>query len=99
LDRNEALFRALAEAQGHELDFHPGHVGGRGADVLRRAVERAELVVIVTDLNSHGAVQGARAAARRFDRPVLLLRKCGAARFQTLLDAISLREQRIQHVA
>ncbi|MCK6590314.1 MAG: DUF2325 domain-containing protein [Polyangiaceae bacterium] len=92
LHRNENQIVEIAEKAGHELDFHPGVVGGRGADELRAAIERAELVIIVTDVNSHGAVQLAKKLCNKLGRGSLVLRRCGAARFRQLLDAIAARE-------
>jgi hypothetical protein len=92
LHRNENQMVEIAEEAGHQLDFHPGVVGGRGAGELRAAIERAELVIIVTDVNSHGAVQLAKKLSQKLGRGSLVLRRCGAARFRQLLDAIAVRD-------
>jgi hypothetical protein len=92
LHRNENQMVEIAERAGHALDFHPGVVGGRGAGELRAAIERADFVVIVTDVNSHGAVQLAKKLCQKLGRGSLVVRRCGAARFRQLLDAIAARE-------
>ena len=56
LERNERELERIAVRGGHGLEFHSGHVGGRGAGDLRAMIERSDLVVILTDVNSHGAV-------------------------------------------
>ena len=95
LHRSENQIIEIAERAGHELDFHPGVVGGRGAGELRAAIERAELVIIVTDVNSHGAVTLAKKLCQKLGRGSLVLRRCGAARFKQLLDAIDARDTHI----
>ena len=91
LDRNERLLQDLARAHGHLLEFHTGHMRGRGAADLRALVERAELVVLTPDVNSHGAVQLGKRAAREAGRGFVILRTCGVARFRTLLEALDTR--------
>jgi hypothetical protein len=92
LDRNEAQLMALAESNGHELELHTGDVGGRGAEVLTRKVERANLVVIVTEVNSHGGVLLAKKIVRRFGKASMIVRKIGSSKLQGLFDAIETRE-------
>jgi len=94
-ERNETQLDRIAEKSGHVLEFHSGHVGGRGAGDLRALVERSDLVVIVTDVNSHGAVLLAKKLAQRMGRASLVIRRCGTARFRALLDALALRDQNL----
>ena len=86
VERAEAQLDRVAREFGAELLYHPGHMGGRGAPELRSVVERAELVVVVTDVNSHGAVQVARKEARRLGRPMVLLRRCSPGKLRAVLD-------------
>lgn len=88
VERYEARLGRLAEAAGHELEYHDGDVRGRGAQALEGLVERCQLVIIVTETNSHGAVLLARKLARQKGRGTLLLRKSGIASFGRLLAAI-----------
>ena len=83
---DEAL-EALAAGLGHELEFHGGHMTGRGAEALRRMVARADLVVIHTGVNSHGATQLARKAAREADVPCVLSNSCNATRLREILTS------------
>jgi hypothetical protein len=94
-ERNETVLERIAARSGHTLEFHSGHVGGRGADSIRTLVDRSEFLVIVTDVNSHGAVLVAKKAAHQLGRPSLVIRRCGTARFQALLDALDLRAQNL----
>jgi hypothetical protein len=92
LDRNESQLVSIAAEAGHVLEFHAGHVGGRGSGELRSAIERADLVIVLTDVNSHGAVLLAKKLCRQLGRGALVLRRCGAARFRQLLEALAARD-------
>lgn len=94
-ERNEGQLERIAEDRGHELGFHSGHVGGRGASDLRALVERSDFLVIVTDVNSHGAVLLTKKLAQRRGRASLVIRRCGTSRFAALLDALAIREQNL----
>lgn len=85
-DRSEVALGALAKESGHELEFHTGHVGGRGANEIRSLVARADLVVVVTDVNSHGAVHVARGAARKYQHRVVYTKRFGTHSLKHLLD-------------
>ena len=93
LSRHESEFARRAQERGHGLEFHAGDVGGTGAVELERIVDRCDLVVIVTAVNSHGAVGIAKKAVRRRGRASLFLRSCGVARFELLLDALQTRDR------
>jgi len=88
LDRNEARFEEMAREAGHSAELHVGDLGGRGSPALEAAIARADLVVIVTEINSHGAVRRARDLARARGRRALLVRKFGSSQFAGLLDAL-----------
>ena len=84
VERNEVAYREIAESAGHVLSFHSGHVGGRGSATLSRG---ADLLLVVTDVNSHGAVQLARRLGRKEGVPVVLQRRCSPSRFAALVAA------------
>jgi len=91
--KNEGQLTRIARAAGYELEFEEGHMRGRGMDGIRAAITRSRLVVIVTDVNSHGAVHTAKKAARQLDRPTLIIQNFGAARLSRLLEALERRQQ------
>ena len=91
--KNEGQLSRIARAQGHELEFEEGHMKGRDVGSIRSAVARSGLVVIVTDINSHGAVHTAKKAARQLGRPSLVIQNFGAARLCRLLEALKRRDQ------
>ena len=90
VERMEARLGSVAEAAGHALEFHDGHMSGPASDRLHSIVERAELVVIVTTVNSHAAVIHARNLARRLGRPICIVRRLGASQLRGLLGALPL---------
>lgn len=88
IERGESHYQALAARAGHVVEFHYGHVGGRGSPALESLIERSDVVVVLTDVNSHGAVQLARRLVRRSGVRLLLLRRCGLARFGELVASL-----------
>ncbi len=92
-EKNEVELTRIAVEAGYDLELHDGHVAGRGSDTIRAAVARADLAVIVTDINSHGAVFVAKKAARQYHKPTLVIRKFSSARLRGLIDALE-RKQR-----
>jgi hypothetical protein len=84
-DRMGTTLRRVADELGHDLDFHPGHASGRGAQEIRSLVARAQLVFVQTDLNSHNAVHIARAEAERLGRAIVLVKRLG---LHTLRDEL-----------
>jgi hypothetical protein len=89
LDRNAPHYMALATAQGHTVECHPGVLAGRGGETLAAIVDRADIVVVVTDVNSHGGVFRARLLSRNRGRRCVLVRRMGAARFRSLLGELA----------
>src|SRR6185437_8159875 len=92
-DRQAPLLNQMAARTGRTVEFHTGNVRGRGASGLRAVVGRSDLVVIVTDHNSHGAVITAKRLAREMNRRAVVVTRCGIARFGALLDGLSERER------
>ncbi len=90
LDRNVAALQAMGAASGHEVRFHSGVMAGpASAAALRALVARCELVVVVTDINSHNAVRTARREARQLGRPLKIVRKMGHTQFAALLHDLA----------
>lgn len=90
-EKNEVDLTNIATRHGHSIECHDGHVAGRGGETLRSAVARASLVVIVTEINSHGGVQTAKREAQRLDKPTMVVSRLSSARLRGLLHAIELR--------
>ncbi len=89
LDRTLRHYEQVAEARGHHLEVHYGHMQGRGRDSLETLVSRSDLVLVVTDVNSHGAVIHARKVARNAGRRCVVVRRLGLRRFDSLLSELN----------
>jgi hypothetical protein len=88
VERGERRYEAAAGRHGHSFECHSGDMAGRGGPALESLVERSDLVIVVTDVNSHAAVLGARKIARARGRRCVLVRRFGLARFRGLLDEL-----------
>jgi hypothetical protein len=91
LERHEAEISRRADILGHAVEFHRGRVGGRHAGELESMVQRCELTIIVTQVNSHGAMYIAKKAAARHGRPALHVRTCSPSSFSMILDSFASR--------
>jgi hypothetical protein len=89
LDRSEAQYRQLAKRVGHSIEWHTGDLAGRGAETLESMIERSDIVIVVTAVNSHGAVWRARKLAKLRGKRLLLLARCGVSKFGSLLSEFS----------
>ena len=75
LSRAGELWSRAGDSIGVELEHHDGRIRGRGAQEIVAAVRRADVVVIITDPNSHGGVAVARRAAVLAARPHVLVKR------------------------
>jgi hypothetical protein len=75
LSRAGELWSRAGQSLGIELEHHDGRTRGRGSDEIVAAVRRADVVVIITDPNSHGGVAVARRAAIAAARPHVLVKR------------------------
>jgi hypothetical protein len=90
VDRGFAALQTMAEAQGHALEAHNGVMSsGAAASSLRALIRRVELVVVVTDVNSHNGVRAARREARNRGRPLRIVRRMGTAQLAALLKQLA----------
>jgi hypothetical protein len=85
VERSESAYRQVAELAGHTLAYHSGHMQGRGTLALSTLIRSVGLLIVVTDVNSHGAVTLARREARRMGIPVLAHRRFSPARLAALV--------------
>jgi hypothetical protein len=89
VDRSGNLLQEVAEARGHRLELHTGVMSSSSAaSSLRALIARSELVVVVTDVNSHNAVRSARREAKLRNRPLRIVRRMGSAQFAALLRGL-----------
>ena len=100
LDRKQRELEEIALAGGHELEVHKGVVGGTAAaNGLRALVARADLVLVLTDVNSHNAVKIARREARLRQRPLRMLRRMGTSQFSAFVRELGHDGHGLQAVA
>jgi hypothetical protein len=89
VDRSPALLSRAAASVNCEVEHHTGHMTGRGADGLAGAISRADLVVILTDVNSHNAVLAARRLAVARGVRYVLMRRCSPRNLVALIEELS----------
>jgi hypothetical protein len=88
VERNQSELDLLVRRAGHQLEYHGGHIGGRGAEGLRAAIERADVVVLQTVVNSHGSMYLTKKLARQLGKPMMVVRTCGPSRLLALIDLL-----------
>ena len=99
LDRAARELEEVARAAGHELDTHTGVIAGKATSTsLRALVIWSDLVLVLTDVNSHNAVRLARQVARAHHRPLRILRRLGPSHLAAYLQAM-LAERPLLRVA
>lgn len=84
-ERNAGEVERAARARGLCVEIHRGDVHGRAAEAIEASVMRADVVVVVTEINSHGGLLVARKAARRAGVRVQYARRLSPS----LLDEIA----------
>lgn len=89
LERHESEIARRGAALGHTTEFHRGRVGGRHADELEAMVQRCDVSIIVTQVNSHGAMHIAKRAAARHGRTALVSRTCSPSKFSVILESLA----------
>lgn len=89
VDRSAPHYATLAQAHGHTVECHTGVLAGRGSESLAALVDRADIIVVVTDVNSHAGVLGARRLSRARGRRCVLVRRMGTSRFRALLGELT----------
>jgi hypothetical protein len=87
MDRAAPHYRSVAEHGGHSVECHTGDLAGTGPSTLEAIVQRSDLLVVVTDLNSHGAVWQARRLARQHACAVVFVRRLGVARLRQIVES------------
>jgi hypothetical protein len=88
LERHEPELVRRAGALGHTVEFHRGRVGGRHSEELESMVQRCDVVVIVIQVNSHGAMYIAKRAAARQGRPALISRTGSPSSISAILGSL-----------
>ena len=91
LDRSASDLKAVANAAGHDLCTHNGVLSGkRAVSSLRTLVARSDLVLVLTDVDSHNAVHMTRRFARTLGTSLRILRRLGSANLVAYLRSMHL---------
>lgn len=80
LDRLENRYRDAFNELGAELHFHPGHCAGAGAGRLKAAAQYADIVVFITSINSHNALQVVKMECKKSGKRFMVMRETGPTR-------------------
>src|SRR5690606_24761088 len=88
-ERNTVQLERLARAAGHHVEVRDSDLHSSGVQEIRTTVMRSNITVILTNPNSHSAVHIAKAAAKQVSTPTLIVNRLSAARFKSLLNAVT----------
>ncbi|MCS6901825.1 MAG: DUF2325 domain-containing protein [Myxococcales bacterium] len=89
LCRAESKLSREARRAGHHIEFHDGQLRGPSADALESLIRRADVVVVVTDVNSHAAMHKTKELLRKRGREAVFLRKASKSKLRQLLDELT----------
>ncbi len=79
---------ALGDELGVEVEVHQGRMNSQSKQRLVALIARANVMVLVTGVNSHGAVSIATREAERSGTEVRILKFCGSSRARSLLSEL-----------
>ncbi|MBM4310464.1 MAG: DUF2325 domain-containing protein [Deltaproteobacteria bacterium] len=77
MGRLEAQYRSTFEALGAELLFHDGVIAGAGVNRLRAAAGKADVVVFITRINSHCALEVVKGLCKKSGKAFVVMRATG----------------------
>jgi hypothetical protein len=80
---------ALGDELGVDVEVHHGHMKGVGKDRLVALIARAHVLVLVTGVNSHGAVGVAKREAAKSGAEIRILKFCGSSKARALLSELA----------
>jgi UDP-N-acetyl-D-mannosaminuronic acid transferase (WecB/TagA/CpsF family) len=80
---------ALGDELGIDIEVHHGHMKAQSKQRLVALIARANVLVLVTGVNSHGAVSVAKREAERFGTEVRILKFCGSSKARSLLAELA----------
>jgi hypothetical protein len=80
---------ALGDELGIDVEVHHGHMKGQSKQRLVALIARTNILVLVTGVNSHGAVSIAKREAVRSGAEVRILKFCGSSRARALLSELA----------
>ncbi|KIX12822.1 DUF2325 domain-containing protein [Dethiosulfatarculus sandiegensis] len=88
LDRLEPTYRQMVDEMGGTLLFHTGRMKG-GSGRMRLTVNKADLVVFITSINSHGALATVKSECKRAGKRFCALKQTGAKSFARAVQGMA----------
>ena len=79
---------ALGEELGIDVEVHQGHMEAQSRHRLVSLIGRANVLVLVTGVNSHSAVSVAKREAERAGIEVRIVKFCGSSKARSLLSEL-----------
>jgi hypothetical protein len=80
---------ALGEELGIDVEVHHGHLKTSSKQRLVALIARTNVLVLVTGVNSHGAVSVAKREAARSGAEVRIVKFCGSSKARALLSELA----------
>ncbi|BEQ14592.1 hypothetical protein FAK_16580 [Desulfoferula mesophila] len=87
LDRLEPSYRETVSRLGGKCEFHTGKLRS-GHRRLRQRVAKADLVVFITSINSHAALNAVKTECKRCGKPFCALRQTGCCSLEKTLRSL-----------
>lgn len=84
LERMEPAYRLVVQELGAELLFHAGHMRNGGCQ-LKRVVFGADVVVFITSVNSHSALNVVKSVCKKNGKRFVPLRQTGTESLERAL--------------
>jgi len=88
IERMETNYKEAVQRLGGECLCHTGKVRG-GCRRLRQVVSKSDLVVFITQINSHAAMASVKDECKRCGKPFCVLSRTGASSLEKLLQEVA----------
>ncbi len=86
LDRLEDRYCRSLGTLGAEVSFHTGQCAGGGATRLRSLACNADIVIFITTVNSHNALQVVKSICKKSGKRFMVMRETGPERIKSALE-------------
>ncbi|KMY65884.1 hypothetical protein AAU61_19855 [Desulfocarbo indianensis] len=88
IERMETNYKEAVQRLGGECLCHTGKVRG-GCRRLRQVVSKSDLVVFITQINSHAAMASVKDECKKCGKPFRVLARTGASSLEKLLQEVA----------
>ncbi len=73
IERMEPLYRQLIEANGHEFEYHAGHLR-KGGNKLENLLQRADMILCPVNCNSHAACLQVKSLCKKHKKSLHIMK-------------------------